>query len=249
MPAEVIKNWFRSSKYAQMNGTRLRPIEHPMMKGTPLSVAKGQAEAYCMASDNNQRWILKKFHEGKSLDRRYLSSVNSVLPKNEAFIVGSSRKILSFMDLRKSAGCYYARDLADWLNATILMPAAAGGDWAALADDIRSGEVQLKRAQRIELARNLAGVVSALEAHGCSHRDLSSGNVFIVITTRQIYLIDFDSLYHPSLSMPGATTCGTDGYAAPYAWDGDKLIPGRTWCRCADRYALAILIVEFLMLA
>lgn len=248
MPAEVMENWLCSSRYAQLNGTRLRPIEHPILKGTPLSVAKGQSEVYPMVSDNNQRWMLKKLHKGKSLDRGYLATVNSVLPKTEAFRVGTTRKILSSKDLRQVPNSYYARDFADWLNTTILMPAVEGGDWAALADEIRDGNRQLERSQRIELARNLAEVVLALEHHKCSHRDLSSGNVFIVVNTWRIYLIDFDSLYHPSLPMPGATTCGTDGYAAPYAWDGDRLNPGRTWCRCADRYALAIIIVEFLTL-
>jgi len=61
-------------------------------------------------------------------------------------------------------------------------------------------------------------------------------------------LIDFDSFYHPSLKMPKATTCGTVGYAPPFAWRTNVLDPKRTWCPHADRYTLTILIAEFLTL-
>ena len=73
--------------------------------------------------------------------------------------------------------------------------------------------------------------------------------MFIDSHTWQVYLIDYDSLYHPSLRMPKATTCGTTGYTPHLAWNNSNLDPRRTWCECADRYALALINVEFLLVS
>ena len=48
--------------------------------------------------------------------------------------------------------------------------------------------------------------------------------------------------------MPPVTTCGTAGYTPPYAWRDGRLDADATWCERADRYALALLNVEFLIL-
>ena len=65
MSNEVVEKWLKSHKFAQVNGKRLRPLEHTLLKGTPLSVQKGQAEAYWVSDENGQNWILKKFNNGK----------------------------------------------------------------------------------------------------------------------------------------------------------------------------------------
>jgi serine/threonine protein kinase len=123
-----------------------------------------------------------------------------------------------------------------------------GVDWAALADALREGKAELDPPQRIALCRGLAQLVQALEAAQCAHRDLSSSNVFIEPATLALALIDFDSLFHPSLTMPANTTCGTLGYTAPWAWRQDQLSGAATWSPAADRYALAILCAEFLLM-
>jgi len=48
--------------------------------------------------------------------------------------------------------------------------------------------------------------------------------------------------------MPAATTCGTEGYTPAFAWRNGAPSPAATWCPHADRFALALLIVEFLVL-
>jgi len=127
------------------------------------------------------------------------------------------------------------------------MPRTNGIDWAALADEIRDGTMQLSELQRIALCRKLTKLVEFLETSLCCHRDLSCGNVFIDCHTWEVCLIDFDSLYHPSLSMPQATTCGTPGYIPHLAWNNGKLDSRRTWCQYVDRFALALLNTEFLL--
>jgi len=149
--------------------------------------------------------------------------------------------------LAKTKGCYYSTKLARWLDGTVSMPKVNGYDWTAIADDVREGSISLDKLQRLTLCRNLTRLVELLEAGHCCHRDLSCGNVFIDTTTWDVYLIDFGSFYHRSLQMPKATTCGTEGYTAPYAWDNGDLKASKTWCEGADRYALSLLNAEFLL--
>jgi serine/threonine protein kinase len=248
MAYEAVERWFRSRRYAQVNGACVRPVQHPLLKDIPLSIQKGQAESICLLGQDGGKWILKKFHKGRGLDRPYLMAVSSLLPELEEFKAGTQRQILSSQTLTRARLCYYSSDLAAFLDDTILMPQVIGIDWSELADEIRQGCVQLSRTRRIQLCRNLIDMVAALERNHCCHRDLSSGNVFIDVTTWKTYLIDFDSFFHVSLAMPRATTSGTMGYVPPFAWRIGVLDPKQTWCLYADRYALSILIVEFLIL-
>jgi serine/threonine protein kinase len=248
VPYQIMDKWLKSNKFAQVNGTKIKPIKNPMLTDIPLSIQKGQAEAFCLVCDTGKKWILKKFNTGKALNYVYLNAVSSLLPRHEAFRAGTERQILSSVMLRKIPGCYYTAGLAEWLDGTILMPKIDGLDWATIADDVRQCQCQLTRSQRVELASNLADLITVLELQKCCHRDISSGNVFIILASGKIYFIDFDSLYHPSLTIPKATTCGTAGYVPPFAWDSNGLDANRTWCPYADRYTTAIIIAEFLTL-
>jgi serine/threonine protein kinase len=211
------------------------------------SSQRGQAEAFFLIDDNGQWWILKKFHSSCNLDRQYLLKVSSLLPKHDGFICGTERHILTQGALRKTTGYHYCPDLDTWLDGTILMPQVIGFDWSNLADDIRDGSIELTEPQRFTLCLQLSRLIELLENTHCAHRDLSCGNAFIDMNTWQVFLIDFDSLFHPSLTMPKVTTCGTSGYTPHHAWSKDKLDPCGTWCEYADRYALSLLNTEFLL--
>ncbi len=128
------------------------------------------------------------------------------------------------------------------------MPRVEGTDWAGVAHDIREERIDLPRRQRAALGQKLADIVEALEATGCAHRDLTSGNVFVDIARSRLHVIDWESLYHNSLSMPTNTTAGTTGYSSPYAHDGDTLSAAKTWLPHADRYALGLLVAEFCLM-
>jgi len=247
MSAEVVEHWLTSKCNAIINRMPLKPIEHNRRKGKPLSSQKGQAEAFFLTDDRGKWWILKKFHGNCNLDHRYLSRVSSLLPQKKGFACGTQRQILSRGALLKTWGCHYSKDLDRWLDGTILMPRIEGLDWAGLADELRDGNIQLDPAQRLAICKSLTNLIELLEAKQCCHRDLSCGNVFIDPQGLLLFLIDFDSLYHPSLTMPPATTCGTTGYTPHLAWNHGQLDARRTWCKHADRYALALLNVEFLL--
>jgi serine/threonine protein kinase len=249
MYTDVVENWFRSCQYAIVGHVSAKPMEHSLSKKTPLVIEKGQAAGYFLVDDKGNRWILKKFHGANELDRDYLQMVSSLLPKHDGFFCGIQRWVLSRGVLRRASGYYYSKDLDHWLDGTILMPKVAGFDWASLADELRDGSSKLDEQRRFTLCRNLARLVEVLEAARCAHRDLSSGNVFVDPTGWRVCLIDFDSLYHPSLRMPRATTCGTVGYSAPYAWNNGRMDPTRTWREHADRYALSLINTEFLLVS
>ncbi|MBM4030176.1 MAG: hypothetical protein FJ291_00130 [Planctomycetes bacterium] len=248
MPADVVERWLRSGGPANVDGIALRPVEHKGMPGMPLSVQRGQAEAFCLAGSDGSRWVLKKFHPGRRLDRSYLEGVATVLPDHGGLLSGTDRSVLSVASLHKEHGFYYTPDLARWLHDTVLMPRVNGVDWATIADGVRDGSIKLERPHRLALLRGLTDIILLLEERQCAHRDLSSGNVFVNCQAWMVLLIDFDSVFHPALAMPNATTCGTEGYTPPYAWQGGALDPRQTWCQGADRFALCVLCVEFLIL-
>lgn len=248
MFAEVIENWLAGGLYSIIDGISLKPIEHCLMKGKPLSSEKGQAIVFFLIDDKGHRWILKKFKRNNVLDMQYLRKVSCLLPKHPGFLCGTERHVLTCGALGRESGYHYKKELNQWLDGTILMPRTAGFDWAGIADELRSGGLTLNEVQRFTICKNLTQLVERLEACQCAHRDFSGGNVFIDINTLGVALIDYDSLYHASLSMPKATTSGTIGYAAPYAWNNGDLDPSKTWCEYADRYALSLIIAEFLLI-
>lgn len=248
MPADVIEKWLAGNKPAEITGMLLRPVEHSQLPGTPLSIHKGQAEVFCLTHESGNCWILKKFHRGRVLDRIYLEAISSLLPQHKGFLSGTHRQVLSPGSLRKAQGLHHRQDLAQWLDGTVLMPQIDGLDWSSIADELRDGTLTLDKAHRVAACRSLSGLVLLLEQIQAAHRDLSSGNVFIHTGDWSASLIDFDSLYHADLVMPKATTCGTVGYAAPYAWQAGVLDASATWNPHADRYAVALLNVEFLVL-
>lgn len=248
MPAEILNNWLKSGKPAALDGQLLRPLQHPKMPGMPLVVQRGQANALFCRAENNTPWIIKKFLPGRGPDATYLGAVAALLPAHPGFAAGKGRRILQARDLQKAHGAYFTKELQEWIGGTVLMPRIAGTDWAGLADDVRSGDLQLEVNQRISLVRNLSALAKLLEDHRCAHRDFSCTNVFIVLQTGSVCLIDFDTLYHPSLIMPRKSPSGTPGYIAPFVWRNGLQSVDATWHPHADRFALALLNVEFLVL-
>ena len=245
---EDIEHWLHSKKPIELNGIQCFAKEHPIYRGKPLCVQKGQAVALFLYTQHSQEFILKKFLQGKTPDTSYLQNISTVLPQHPSFAAGIERVALSSSDLKKTRGCHYKPSLASWISNTILMPRIQGSGWNVVADAIRDKSIVLTAEQRLMLCRHLIELVQLLKKHGCAHRDLSCGNVFIDTATCEISLIDFDSLYHPKLAMPSTTTCGSEGYTAPFVWEHNTPNTLTTWCDMADTFALSVLIVEFLLL-
>ncbi len=245
MSAQEVQAWLRSGKTVEIAGLQLRPSSHPLLPGAPLSISRGQAEAfYTVAADGGQ-WIIKKFHPGRSPDRQYLRDLCGLIPARAGFTSGWQRRVLETGDVTPAQEAA----LATWLAGTVFMPRVVGDGWSAVADKLRDGTITCSREERVHLCRSLARCVRELESQGCAHRDLSDGNVFIDRRTWDVALIDWDSMYHPALQMPANTTCGSPGYIAPFVSTDTKTVDAAaTWRERADRFALAVCCAEFLVM-
>jgi len=243
MPAQEIDTWFRSKEALELGRLKLRPRAHPKLADLPLSVSRGQAEAFFAANVDNSVWIIKKFHRGRAPDLPYLRAIRGILPASPRCRAGKERQVLAAADVR---GRYRPDELLRWLDGAILMPRIDGVDWATMADAIRSGDMLPPSEGRLRLCRSFAVAIDELEAAGCSHRDLSCSNVYVDGQTWQVSIIDWDSMYHDSLTLPANTSGGTQGYVAPFACRGGGADVRASWRPRADRFALAILCAEFL---
>lgn len=238
-----VEQWLHSGQSASLEGINLTMIPHPYLRHVPLSIERGQALAYFLEDGSGRSWILKKFVPGKQPDGSYIRAIRSLVPASAGFESGSQRRVLS----RGSVGPnYQPRGFAEWVENTILMPRIGGSDWLTVSDAVRNGAETLTTEQRVAMCTSLVRRVQDLEASGLSHRDLSITNVFVDPSTWEIHFIDWDSLYHAALSMQPNTTFGTGGYTSPVVMTSGGEDPARTWCPRADRFAMAILCVEFL---
>lgn len=105
MSAQVMEYWLNSHRNAIIYMFSLKPLEHNLLKGKPLSSIKGQAEVFFLIDDKGNMWILKKFHSARSPDRKYLSKISSLLPNYNGFACGKDRYVLSRGLLKRTFGC------------------------------------------------------------------------------------------------------------------------------------------------
>jgi serine/threonine protein kinase len=244
-----ISNWLNSGLPAFIRGARLVPRTDPDNENLPYAAEGTQGRVYYLVQqDNNREWVLKKFNPKLGPDRAYLVAVRSLVPRAISCMAATKRVILNADDLKAGNNLYSSPELAGWLQDVILMPKVRGKSWKEVAGGIRQGQMSLSLGRRIEFAKSLADTVCNLEDNGCAHRDLSHQNVFLDLQEYIIYLVDFDSLFHGSLYFHKNTPPGTEGYLAPWviekggSWDSRK-----SWHRNGDRFALAVMIAEFLL--
>jgi serine/threonine protein kinase len=241
----VAAEWLRSGETASLDGIELIPLAYPEFSNVPISLSRGQATAFVLEDRQNRGWILKKFLPGHEPEITYIGAIRSLVPYEAGFESGSQRRILTSHAVGPGFG---TPEFAQWIQQTILMPRVRGIDWLSLADSIRDGTITLGKDVRAAICRSLVSRVRALEDAGLSHRDLSITNVFIDPGTWQVHLIDWDALYHYSLVLPRNTTVGTPGYTAPFVMTSTGEDAYESWCPHADRFAMALLCTEFLMI-
>jgi hypothetical protein len=241
---DVAEAWLKSGRYAEVAGLKLLPIENPLLKGTPLAPVRGQAQAFYLRDDQQLDWILKKFSPARIPDSAYIKAIQALIPQQPGFQSGYRRTVLAKGDVARSG--FYTADFAAWIESTVLMSRIKCDDWAGLADKIRKGSVTLTDDERTALCGGLSGQIGLLESSGLSHRDLSATNVFVDLKNSLVHLIDWDCIFHPSLSMPRNTSFGTEGYIAPFVKSSGTPDPRATWRPGADRFGMALLNAEFL---
>jgi serine/threonine protein kinase len=241
----VATEWLRSGETASLDGIDLVPLPYGDGTSLPVSIARGQATAYVLADRQNRGWILKKFLPGRDPELAYVRAIRGLVPLEGGFESGSQRRVLTPQGVGRGFG---TPEFNEWIDKTILMPRVSGMDWLALGDAIRSGTITLSDDARFALCRNLVRRVRALDNRGLAHRDLSITNVFIDPATWDVHLIDWDALYHGTLAFPANTNVGTPGYIAPFVNTAAGEDARKNWCEFADRFAMALLCAEFLVL-
>ncbi len=243
-----VQRWLTSGRPARIEQLDLHLVPHPLVPHQPLCMERGQAANYVLRATDGRGYILKKFHPATAPERAYLEAVGRLVPRHPGCRCATERRVLSAASLGRSSGHHSDPGLARWLENTVLMPMLPGASWAATADRLRAGELVVGAEQRLGWCRQLVGLVGALEhAQGC-HRDLAAGNLFIDVRPNTVALIDWDAFFHPSLSMPRSVPCGSDGYLAPFIRNGGRVRPDVTWGPGADRFPMALLIIELLLI-
>lgn len=245
---DIMQRWLLSGAAARISGLDFIPVAHPLAPNTVSSITKGQACVYLLRQVPQAKiWFLKKFAPARRPDDQYHIDVARYVPGHLEFISCTQRRLLARANVDRWSSAFQDTELAGFLDGCILTPKVPGESWSSLADDLRSGQKSWPPEDRLRTALNLARAVERLEAGGCSHRDLSGGNVYID-ASGCVHLIDWDSLFHRNIEFQANTTVGTAGYMAPFtrspAGEWDARLSWRPW---ADRFALGILIAEFLL--
>jgi hypothetical protein len=239
---DAIQSWLASGQFAVINDIAVIPRRLDDLSPLPLTVRGTQALAYYLMDDHDQGWVLKKFFPAIRQDDRYVDAIQSLIPEKPGFESGFERQVLRSSSVSSSAYCQ--ADFRTWIDGSILMPQVMAITWADLSDSIRQGDTVLSKVERLLLSQKLAEMVGWLESAGLAHRDLSSTNIMMDALNIEIHLIDWDSLYHSTLEIPPNTSCGTQGYIAPFVEDGGAGEVRTSWQESADRFALAMLNVE-----
>ena len=245
---DVLQRLLASGRSIRLSGLDLAPTPHPLLAGELLCVRKGQAAVYPLRQvPQGNTWYMKKFHPGRRPTDEYLALAPRCLPGGRGFLACLQRRLLTAEHLDRWNSGFDDPMLAPWLEGTILMPQAPGIPWGILADELRAGKRRATAQWRLKAALSLAECTAKLEFAGCAHRDISPANVFCDDEGRT-YFIDLDSLFHERLPYQPNTTVGTAGYIAPFLRDRSNGFDARrSWCACADRFALAALITEFIL--
>jgi hypothetical protein len=245
---DILREWLRSGLTVRICGLDFRLKSSPYLDGAPLCIQKGQGTVVFLEQvPQGHTWLLKTFTPGRRPTDAYLLGVEKCLPGTVACFACTQRRLLTREHVDMRASSYKNAALADWASGGVMMPKVPGTSWASVAEDLRDGAVQMSLSERLRLSLALARIIDLLEAGSCSHRDLSAGNVFVTPDGR-VYLIDWDCTYHPSLPFQANTTLGTMGYLAPFLKvTGGTADPALSWRPHADRFALAVLVAEILL--
>lgn len=242
---DVMQAWSGAGLAAVLDGIALTPRRAAASSTAPLMIRGEQASVYRLTDEGDRGWLLKKFLPGSQPPPAYVGAIQSVIPCRPGFESGFERRVLGSSSVSDSAYCN--AEFASWIGGTILMREVAAPTWAELAASVKAGTKALPRVERLFLCGKLSEKVDWLESACLAHRDLSGANIIVDPLNVEVHLIDWDSLYHPTLDLPPNAAPGTEGYTAPFVrGDGGGADARLTWREGADRFALAILNAEIL---
>jgi len=127
---------------------------------------------------------------------------------------------------------------------SMLMPWIRGSTWFDILSKVEVGRNVYGLEVGLPLCRRFLEVMKQLELAGLAHTDIAPGNVMVDLKSMDVQLLDLEDLYVPGSNAPQVQNTGSAGYRHPSADSGKT-----TWCAEGDRYALAVMAAEMLLLA
>ena len=214
---------------------RFRVVEHPNAAGMPHAMEGAKATVFRVKNldtreDHYALKLMKKLHRIPYLEE--LCTKLDALKELPGLVV-CERRCLSPSVAQETIDQLYN------LKYSILMPWVAGQSWFDVLHLGKKGKSLFSKSQAMQLASNLAQILSGLEQRGIAHCDLSAGNAIIDPGKLQIELIDVEEIYAPGFQEPLFNLMGTPGYQHRTSKHGQ-------WRRKGDRFAGAIMIAEML---
>lgn len=241
---DVMRTWLESNQYAVLDNIALLPRRRGQLAPAPVVIESEDGFAYFLTDASEAGWILKKFIAKQEPDRGYTAAIQALVPNVSGFESGFERKLLKSSSVSSVAFCN--TEFQAWIDGTVLMPQVVCPTWREVSDSLSDGSLILSTAHRLLLCSRVSEMVQSLESVGVAHRDLSSRNILIDPRNPAAHFVDWDSLYHDTLTMQSNTACGTNGYIAPFVKANGVELVHFTWAERSDRFALAILNIELL---
>jgi len=242
---DAMQAWLRADEPAMIDGLALLPRASEGAAGLPRCTVSETAISYHLFDKNDDGWLLRKFMPDWQPNLSRIQTTQYVIPRMPGFNSGFDQRVLD--DTSLSTAGYHTEELQTWLIDAILVPEVTVSPWMDVADSIRTGGQSLATVVKLLLCQKLTERVEWLESGGAAHRNLSGTSVLIDPMNVEVHFVDWDHMFHPSLSKPANITAGAIGYIAPFV----KLEPSAnvdaTWRSRADRFALAVLNCEILL--
>lgn len=194
-----------------------------------LATEGRKAMVYKLRDSSGTHHALKVFHKKHALLQNFWSTLQLLPYRSVEGLKVCDRQVLLEAD---------AWSLSEpALAFAVLMPWMPGTAWA----EVVAARQVIPERQCIALARKAAEVLAGLEARGLAHADISSGNVFVLISAApSVELIDVEEMYHEGFTAPSEMPAGTPGYNYP------KSVKTGNWNAYGDRFAGAVLLAEML---
>lgn len=181
---------------------------------------------------NGKEYALKVFFHQYRNDRLVQSTQKLSELKDTLGLKASYRRVLT-----KENNPQLIKSIPE-LEYSLIMPWVIGDIWG---NQIADGKNAFTQQEYYKVARSFCEVVNGMEAKGIAHCDLSNNNFLFDRYTKQVELIDLETIYMAGMERPKPDiSFGTSGYRTNYiAQDG-------IWGPNADRFASAIILSEIL---
>jgi hypothetical protein len=238
--------WLRADQPALIDGVALLPRASEGAVALPRFTVSETAFSYVLFDKNDDSWILKKFMPELLPDLARAKTIPYLIPRMPGFRSGFDQRVLDETSL-SSAG-YFTQELQAWLIDTVLAPEIVTTTWADVADSIRAGGQSLPTVVKLLLCQKLSERIEWLESAHVAHRNLSATSVLIDPVNVEVHFVDWDNLFHSSLSKPANVVSEAVGYIAPFLKAEPAANIDATWKPRSDRFALAVLNSEILLL-